>query len=207
MNADSELRIEFWYEFASTYSYPAAMRVERVAASRGVRVAWRAFLLGPIFTAEGLDDSPFNIYGAKGRYMWRDLQRVCGELELPFRRPSIFPRNGLLAARIACQFSESAWLPEFVRSVYRANFEHDEDIAAKPTIESCLAAAGQDPAPIITAAELPAAKEGLRSRTEQAVRQGIFGAPSFIVGNELFWGNDRLESAVAWSASHGVSGT
>jgi 2-hydroxychromene-2-carboxylate isomerase len=70
-----------------------------------------------------------------------------------------------------------------------------------------LAAAGQDPAPIIAAAELPAAKEGLRLRTEQAVRQGIFGAPSFIVGNELFWGNDRLESAVAWSASHGVSGT
>ena len=207
MNADTELRIEFWYEFASTYSYPAAMRVEKVAASRGVRVAWRVFLLGPIFAAEGLNDSPFNIYGAKGRYMWRDLERTCGELELPFRRPSAFPRNGLLAARIACYFSESAWLPEFARSVYRANFEHDKDIATKPTIESCLAAAGQDPAPIIAAAELPAAKEGLRSQTEQAVRHGIFGAPSFIVGNELFWGNDRLESAVAWSASHGVSGT
>jgi 2-hydroxychromene-2-carboxylate isomerase len=134
--------------------------------------------------------------------MWRDLERVCSELELPFRRPSVFPRNGLLAARIACHFSDSVWLPEFVQSVYRANFEHDQDIAAKPTIESCLTAAGQDPAPIIAAAELPTAKDALRSRTEQAVRQGIFGAPFFIVGSELFWGNDRLESAVAWSASH-----
>jgi 2-hydroxychromene-2-carboxylate isomerase len=204
MSADPDMRIEFWFEFASTYSYPAAMRIERVAANSGVRIDWRAFLLGPIFTSQGWNDSPFNIYGAKGRYMWRDLERLCGELQLPFRQPATFPRSGLLAARIACHFSESAWLPEFVRAVYRANFEHDEDIAAKPTIGKCLAAAGQDPQPIIAAAELPASKEELRLRTEQAVRQGIFGAPSFMVGNELFWGNDRLESAIAWCATHSV---
>jgi 2-hydroxychromene-2-carboxylate isomerase len=202
MNADPDARIEFWFEFASTYSYPAAMRIEKIAARSGVDVVWRAFLLGPIFAAQGWKDSPFNIYGAKGRYMWRDLERTCGERHLPFRRPSVFPRNGLLAARIACHFSESTWLPEFVRSVYRANFENDSDIAAKPIIENCLAAADQDPQPIMAAAELPAAKEELRLRTDQAVRQGIFGAPSFVVGNELFWGNDRLESAIAWCAAH-----
>jgi 2-hydroxychromene-2-carboxylate isomerase len=85
-----------------------------------------------------------------------------------------------------------------VRAVYRANFEHDRDISARPTIEECLVAIGQDPEPIIVAAGLPGAKDELRSRTEQAVRQGIFGAPSFLVANELFWGNDRLEAAVAW---------
>jgi 2-hydroxychromene-2-carboxylate isomerase len=202
MNPESDARLEFWFEFASTYSYTAAMRVEKVAAARGVRVVWRAFLLGPIFNGQGWRDSPFNIYAAKGRYMWRDLERICHELELPFQRPSVFPRNGLLAARVACHFSDSPWLPEFVRSVYRANFAHDSDIASKPTIEACLMAAGQDPAPIIAAAEMPATKDELRSRTEQAARQGIFGAPSFIVEKELFWGNDRLESAVAWAASH-----
>jgi 2-hydroxychromene-2-carboxylate isomerase len=198
------MRIEFWFEFASTYSYPAAMRIERVAADRGVRVIWRAFLLGPIFAAQGWNDSPFNIYGVKGRYMWRDLERICAELQLPFRRPSAFPRSGLLAARIACRFAESVWLPEFVRSVYRANFEQDRDIAAKPTIENCLARAGQDPQAIIAAAEMPAVKGELRLRTEQAVRQGVFGAPSFVAGDELFWGNDRLESAIDWCAAHPV---
>src|SRR5271170_2845943 len=163
-----DVRLEFWFEFASTYSYLAATRIEKVAADRGVRIVWRAFLLGPIFNAQGWNDSPFNIYEAKGRYMWRDMERICTKLELPFRRPSVFPRNGLLAARIACHFAESAWLPEFVRSVYRANFEHDQDIAARPTIEDCLVTAGQDPTLIIAASQLPAAKEELRSRTEQA---------------------------------------
>jgi 2-hydroxychromene-2-carboxylate isomerase len=69
--------IEFWYEFASTYSYPAAMRIERLAADAGVVLLWRPFLLGPIFKGYGWNDSPFNIYAAKGQYMWRDLARVC----------------------------------------------------------------------------------------------------------------------------------
>ena len=68
--------VEFWFEFASTYSYPAAMRIEAVAARDDVTVVWRPFLLGPVFAAQGWKDSPFNIYPAKGRYMWRDLERV-----------------------------------------------------------------------------------------------------------------------------------
>ena len=93
--------IDFWYEFASTYSYPAAMRVEARAAERGVSVNWRPFLLGPIFADAGWRDSPFNIYPTKGRYMWRDMQRICDALGLALRRPEPFPQNSLLAARIA----------------------------------------------------------------------------------------------------------
>ena len=121
--------IEFWFEFASTYSYPAAMRVESVAKQHGCAVIWRPFLLGPIFRAQGWDDSPFNIYPAKGRYMWRDLERICGELGVPFARPSVFPRNGLLAARIACVGDGAPWLSAFVRNVYTANFARDLDIS------------------------------------------------------------------------------
>src|ERR1041385_7871678 len=69
--------VEFWYEFASTYSYPAAMRIARKAREADVTVRWRPFLLGPIFGAQGWNDSPFNIYPAKGRNMWRDLERIC----------------------------------------------------------------------------------------------------------------------------------
>jgi 2-hydroxychromene-2-carboxylate isomerase len=193
------MQIDFWFEFASTYSYPAAMRIEKLAAERGVSIRWRAFLLGPIFKSQGWTDSPFNIYPAKGRYMWRDLERVCAELALPLRRPSVFPRNGLLPARIACQFATAAWLPAFVRAVYQANFEHDADISSPDVIASCLQLAGRQPEPILAAAQSQDAKDALRQQNEAAVNVGIFGGPSFVVGSELFWGNDRLEQAIAWS--------
>jgi len=93
--------LEFWFEFGSTYSYPAAHRVESRARDRGVDVVWRPFLLGPIFAAQGWNDSPFNLYPAKGRYMWRDWGRICSAAGLRWVRPSVFPRNGLLAARVA----------------------------------------------------------------------------------------------------------
>jgi 2-hydroxychromene-2-carboxylate isomerase len=200
-------QVEFWFEFASTYSYPAALRVEKVARSADVELAWRPFLLGPIFHAQGWDDSPFNIYAAKGRYMWRDLERVCAELGIPFRRPSQFPRNGLLAARLACQFAEEPWLPEFVRRVYLANFADDQDISAAPVIGAILESLGQ-PAGLLAAAQTSEAKARLRAETERAQALGVLGAPTFSVGGELFWGNDRLETAMAWagrSASPGAS--
>src|SRR6185295_16335434 len=130
--------LEFWFEFASTYSYPAANAVEAAAKSRGVEVKWRSFLLAPIFGAQGWNDSPFNIYPAKGTYMWRDLARLCAAQRLPLKRPSQFPRNGLLAARIACWFADEPWLPSFVRKVYSANFAEDQDISSPFVIGEIL---------------------------------------------------------------------
>ena len=193
------MHVDFWFEFASTYSYPAAMRIEALAAERGVDVRWRAFLLGPIFRDQGWSDSPFNLYPAKGRYMWRDLARVCESEGLPFRRPSDFPRNGLLAARVACRFGDATWLPRFVRGVYRANFAEDLDISSSETIARCLASLGEDADAILREAQSDAAKARLRSQTGEAARLGLFGAPSFLVGEELFWGNDRLEDALRWA--------
>ena len=93
------MALSFWFDFASTYSYPAAMRIEQRAQEFGVRLSWNAFLLSRMFRAQGWNDSPFNLYPAKGRYMWRDLARICEAQQLPFRRPSQFPRNGLLARK------------------------------------------------------------------------------------------------------------
>ena len=190
--------LEFWFEFASSYSYPAALRVESAARAAGVPLAWRPFLLGPIFRAQGWNDSPFNLYPVKGRYMWRDLERGCAELAAPFRRPSSFPRNGLLAARVACRFADAAWCPDFVRAVYRANFAEDRDIADPQVVSSCLESAGESARQRIDEAQSAASKELLRVQNERAVALGLFGAPSFTVGDELFWGNDRLEAALAW---------
>jgi len=191
--------VEFWFEFASTYSYPAAMRIEERARAAGVPLRWRAFLLGPLFAAQGWNDSPFTLYPAKGRYMWRDLERVCAALGLAWRRPSRFPRNGLRAARIACGYEDAAWLPGFVRAVYEANFVHDLDIAEPEVLAGCLARAGA-PAEALDAAGRDEVKARLRARTDEAAARGLFGAPSFLVGGELFWGNDRLEDALVWAA-------
>jgi 2-hydroxychromene-2-carboxylate isomerase len=189
--------LEFWFEFGSTYSYPAALRVERLAQARGVALAWRPFLLGPIFKAQGWNDSPFNLYEAKGRYMWRDLARICAAEGLPFRRPSRFPRSGLLAARVASTHAGEPWLPEFVRDVYRANFARDEEIAEPAVVARCLEAAGRsDASALLAEAQSDAAKARLRAFTDEAIAKGIFGAPSFVARGELFWGNDRLEAAL-----------
>ncbi|MGE0735753.1 MAG: 2-hydroxychromene-2-carboxylate isomerase [Alphaproteobacteria bacterium] len=196
------MALHFWFEFASTYSYPAAMRVEQAAANAGVPLVWRPFLLGPIFNAQGWNDSPFNIYPAKGAYMWRDLERICAEQNLPLRRSSAFPRNGLMAARVAALHADAPWLPRFVRAVYAANFADDRNIAEPAVVADCLRAAGQDAPAVIGAAQSQAAKDRLRAQTDEAARLGIFGAPTFMVGAEMFWGNDRLETALTWHRSH-----
>ncbi len=191
--------LAFWYEFASTYFYPAAARLEARATAAGVALEWRPFLLGPIFARQGWADSPFNIYPAKGRYMWRDLQRICAREGLGFGRPSGFPRNSLLAARVALVGADEGWCGDFTRAVYRANFAEDRDIAEPEVIGGILAALGRSAPQILGHAGSSEIKQRLKAQNEQAVALGIFGAPSFIVAGELFCGNDRLEEAIAWT--------
>ena len=195
-------RIELWFEFASTYSYPAAMRAEQVAAEHGCDVIFQPFLLAPIFRAQGWDNSPFNLYPVKGRYMWRDLARICDELSLPLQRPSQFPRNGLFPARIACAARDERWLPSFVRNVYTANFAHDREISDPNVVRQCLEGLVSEPEAWLQRAEAPEVKARLRANSDRAIELGIYGAPSFVVGDELFWGNDRLENALRWALSH-----
>jgi 2-hydroxychromene-2-carboxylate isomerase len=193
--------LEFWFEFASTYSYPAAMRIEEAARKADVDVVWRPFLLGPLLKSQqGLADSPFNLVPAKGAYMWRDVARICAGYGFDFKRPSVFPRNGLRAARVVHAAAGQEWTVEFVRAVYRANFARDLDIADPGMLAACVIEAGGDPVAALAAAETRQTKQALRDATVEAARKGIFGAPSFISEDgELFWGNDRLDDAIAWA--------
>jgi len=192
--------IDFWYEFASTYSYPTAMRIERLAADEGVGVRWRPFLLGPIFQAFGWNDSPFNIYAAKGRYMWRDLTRVCEADGLPLNLPPVrFPQNGLKAARLALVGEDDGWTPAFTRAVFAANYAEQKDISDDATLHAILDGLGIDADNAFAAVKTPEIKARLRAQNDEAVALGLFGAPSFTMGKELFWGNDRLEAALAWA--------
>lgn len=191
--------VEFWFEFASTYSYLSVMRIERAAEAAGVDIEWKPFLLGPVFLALGWNDSPFNIYPPKGRYMWRDLERLAEKEGLPFRHPSRFPRNGLLAARVALVGVEEGWVAPFARAVMSANFAEDREIGEEAVIVEILGALGLPAAELMARAQADANKLALRCQTERAAELGLFGAPSFRVGEELFWGNDRLEDALAWA--------
>jgi 2-hydroxychromene-2-carboxylate isomerase len=192
--------IDFWYEFASTYSYPTAMRIERLAADDGVTVRWRPFLLGPIFKAYGWNDSPFNIYETKGKYMWRDLERVCEAAGLALSLPPVrFPQNGLKAARLALAGEDQGWTPAFTRAVFTANYAEQKDISDEATLRAILLSLDVDADAALSAAGSEEVKEALKAQTAEAQARGLFGAPSFSVGDELFWGNDRLEAALAWA--------
>ncbi|MGN6150375.1 MAG: 2-hydroxychromene-2-carboxylate isomerase [Rhizomicrobium sp.] len=192
--------IEFWYEFASTYSYPAAMRAQRLANDAGVELRWRPFLLAPIFNAQGWNDSPFNIYPVKGAYMWRDLQRICAKEGLPLKLPPFrFPQSGLKAARLALAGEKDGWTGAFTRAVYSANFGGQRDITDEDLLRSLVKAVGGDADAAWARANSQEIKDALKAQTDEAIKRGIFGAPSFTVGDELFWGNDRLEDALAWA--------
>lgn len=194
--------ITFWYEFGSTYSYPAAFRVEAVADSAGLRVQWRPFLLGPIFAALGWPTSPFNLQPAKGRYMWRDLERTCARLGLPFRRPQPFPQNGVMAARVAYALPDDGARARFSRAVYRAEFGTGLTISEPGVMADIVAEAGFKADAIMTRAATPEVRQALRQATAAAQALGLFGAPMLTTDDdELFWGNDRIEEAVAWASS------
>jgi 2-hydroxychromene-2-carboxylate isomerase len=192
--------LDFWFEFASTYSYPAAMRIGGLARDAGVAVRWRPFLLGPIFASQGWDNSPFNIFPAKGRYMWRDLERLCASLSVPFQKPRQFPQNGLIAARIALSALDEGWGEEFVTAVYRAQFGEGRVIGDPAVIRDILLNLKRDPKAAFERTQTDEIKGRLRAQTEEAKERGIFGAPSFTTADgELFWGNDRLEQAIEWA--------
>lgn len=195
--------ISFWFEFASTYSYLSAMRIETLARERGVDIDWRPFLLGPIFAELGWSTSPFNLQPAKGAYMWRDMERQCERLSLPFSCPEPFPQNGIKAARIAWCLRESEWIGAFVRAVYAAEFGQRQDISDAAFLACVLVDIGAPAREIMERIETGEVKAALRSEVEEASRLGIFGAPSFVTPDgELFWGNDRLEEALEWALRH-----
>lgn len=196
--------LTFWYELASTYSWLAAERIETLAARADVEVTWRPFLLGPIFAAQGWTSSPFNLFPAKGRNMWRDMERQCARVGLPpIMRPDPFPQNSLLAARVATALPADA-RPHFSRAVYRAQFTQGRPIADREVLMAILHDIGAAP-DAIAAADAAGTKSALRQATDQAQAIGIYGAPSFTTGSgELFWGNDRLEEAIGWARDEGT---
>jgi 2-hydroxychromene-2-carboxylate isomerase len=200
----SKPKIQFWFEFASTYSYLSAMRIDALAEAAGVSVEWKPFLLGPIFGAQGWETSPFNIYPDKGAHMWRDMERRCAALGLSFVHPDPFPQNSLLAARLTMVGLDEGWGEAFARGVYEVEFAHGLNISSERVLEGILIKAGADPADAFERARSPDVKDALKAQTAEAIDLHVFGAPTFIAPasagtSELFWGDDHLEQALDWA--------
>jgi 2-hydroxychromene-2-carboxylate isomerase len=193
-------RLDFWYDFGSTYSYPAVMRAGALAEAAGVELVWKPLLLGPIFAKHGLSTSPFRANPVKGAYMWRDLERLCVKYGLPFKQPPEFPQNGLLAARVALVL-DAADVPEFSRAVFTFEFGEGGVISDDAPIREILTRLGHDAGALVGRAQAEDNKLKLRGEVEHASALGIFGAPTFIAEDgEMFWGHDRLEDALLWAA-------
>ena len=197
--------IEFWFDFGSNYSYLSVMRIEDEARRRGVRIVWKPFLLGPIFRELGMETSPFVLQKEKGAYMWQDMVRQCRKYGLRWVRPSTFPRIGLLASRIALLGAERPWIGAFCRRVMELNFVLDEDINQENRLARIMTDLGLPASEILGQAQAEPTKIRLREQTEQARAKGIFGAPTFFVGTEMFWGNDRLDDALLFAAERALS--
>lgn len=188
--------IEFWFEFGSNYSYLSVMRIEEAAARFGVRIQWKPFLLGPIFRTFGWDSSPFVLQKAKGDYVWKDMVRQCEKYRLAWTRPSKFPRTALLPARVALVGAEKEWMGAYCRRVMSLNFVEDREIDSHDAVADVLAQLGLPAQQIIDEAQSEVNKLRLRQQTEFAAGRGVFGAPMFFVGDDMFWGNDRLDDAL-----------
>lgn len=194
-------RLEFWYEFASNYSWLSAMRIEAMAAARGVEVVWRPFLLGPIFRAQGWTSSPFNLYPAKGRHMRRDMERITRARGLAMTWPPVFPADSLSAARLALIGEGAGWVAAFSKAVFTAGFGAGRDIGDRAVLAEILSDLGLDAQTLFARAPSAEVKLSLRERGEAAMARDIFGAPSFFTEDgELFWGDDRLSEAIDWAA-------
>lgn len=188
--------IEFWFDFGSNYSYLSAMRIELEAQLRRVRILWKPFLLGAIFRELGFDNSPFVLQKEKGAYVWQDMARQCRKYGLRWTKPSTFPRRGVLPSRIALLGENEPWIGDFCRRVMERNFVHDEDIDHRDHMMPILRDLGLPAEEIVDEAQSDAVKPRLREQTALARARCIFGAPTFFVGTEMFWGNDRLDDAL-----------
>jgi 2-hydroxychromene-2-carboxylate isomerase len=188
--------MELWFDLASNYSYLTLMRIDPLAEQAGVSVRWEPFLLGPVFEAFGWKSSPFVLQKEKGAYVWKDMERQAAKYGLPWRKPARFPQNTVLPMRVALLGRDEGWMRPFCRAMARANFAEDRDVSRADTVLEVLGSLALPAAAILARAQSPEERPKLRAQVQRAQALGIFGAPTFLVDGEMYWGNDRLEDAI-----------
>ena len=184
--------VSFFFDVSSPFAYLAATQIEAVAQRRSARVRWRPFLLGALFKSLGTADVPlFTMPQAKQRLARADMDRWAAHYGVPFRFPSRFPMNTVKALRMILQLPD-AQRPALALALFRAYWADDRDINDDAELASIAALIGLDGPALLAGARTDIVKEQLKAATAEAERAGLCGAPSFLVGDLLFWGQDRL---------------
>lgn len=189
--------LDFFFFIGSTYTYLAVNRAEEVAARAGIELRWRSFNVLSIMLEQ--DNRPFVGKPVKMRYMWRDVERRAKGYGIPFESIPDYPVDSeRLAGRIAVIGSLDGWCPDYVKATYRDWFLENKAPGEIEHTRAILTQLGQDPDAVISRAESQEIRGLYDAETERAKELGIFGSPTFRFGNEIFWGDDRLEDAVEW---------
>ncbi len=189
--------IDFWLTLGSTYSYLTVTRLPEIEQATEIPFRWRPFHLLTIL--QEMKHVPFADKPAKMAYMWRDLERRAAMYDIPVRVPAPYPaRNSAAANRVALLGMEEGWGVAFIRVAYRRWLQQGEETGSEPNLSESLKEIAQDPARVLRLANSQAVADKLDAETARARQLGIFGSPTFAIGRELFWGDDRLEDAISW---------
>ena len=184
--------VAFFFDFSSPFAYLASTQIEAVARRAGATVRWRPFLLGGLFKAIGTPDVPlFAMPEPKRRLAAVDMSRWAAHHGAPFRPPSRFPMSSVKALRMVLQLPD-AERPPLVHALFQAYWADDRDLADETELAAVAGSLGLDGAALVAGTRSEAMKAALREATEEAQRAGLCGAPSFLIGDLLFWGQDRL---------------
>ncbi len=184
--------IDFYFDFSSSYSYLALPGITKLTDDLDATFNWKPIVLGAVFQSMG--HAPPDPDTAKGRYVWHDVERTAELAGLPYRWPKPFPFNGITASRIFWYLADSDVdrAGEWARAVFHASFGEGRDCSNPAVLGEVAAALGQNAETLLAAAADDAVKGKLKDVTGEAMQRGVFGAPTFFVGDEMFWGSDRL---------------
>ena len=184
---------EFWFDFGSPASYLAWTQIAGIEAATGARAVYRPMLLGGVFQATG-NHSPATI-PAKGRYIFGDFDRFARRYGVPLNRNPHFPINTLLLMRgaVGLQSGDADRFMAYCNAMFSAIWVESLNMNDPATVGAALQKASFDAQALLALANEPAVKDALKAATQEAVARGVFGAPTFFVGNQMLWGQDRID--------------
>lgn len=189
---------EFWVSIGSTYSYLTVSRLSALEEKEGIVFDWRPFSVREIMLE--MNNVPFAKKPVKAAYMWRDIERRAEAYGLSPSLPAPYPLEEFdLANRIAVLARQEGWARAYIIATYRLWFDLGMPAGSQQNLGPALKGIGQDPSAVIARALSNEIGRAYNEATEEARERGIFGAPSFVIDGELFWGDDRLEEAIAWA--------
>lgn len=194
-------QLDFFYFIGSTYTYLAVSRAAELAQREGVSLNWRPFSVRTLMREQ--NNTPFAGKPLKRQYMWRDIERRALHYGLQFDAPPPYPIDATeLANRVATVAATQGWCAEFTKAAFQCWFVDQTDPGEPAQLKAILRRLGHDADAVLAQADTEAIRDKYAGETAAARALGLFGSPTFACGNEIFWGDDRLEDALAWCKSH-----